>query len=338
MRIFGRDTASDLCIVSEIGVNHGGDVSWIINLLPQLKDAGVDAVKLQVFTPEKYVAKSNQERYAFLATRALSRKAYLEIQHEASEIGIPLFATPLTEDWVPFLIENSEVVKVASGDFLFKPIVVPLLESNVKLIFSTGAVSAMELSLFLTMAREIREGETLVNSVALLHCVSAYPPPLLESNLRAISHLSRLSGLEIGFSNHFISDSPIFCALALGARIFEIHVTDDRSRNDVRDHQLSRTPKEIKTLNSELRDLLRSLQTPNKQVQASERPNIPLMRKGIVTKCEIAAGDRFSKENIAYARPETDLKAEDYEWIVNKTASVTIPANTSLRLMHIERS
>jgi sialic acid synthase SpsE len=315
LRIFGRDTASDLCIVSEIGVNHGGDVSWIINLLPQLKDAGVDAVKLQVFTPEKYVAKSNQERYAFLATRALSQKAYLEIQHEACE-----------------------VVKVASGDFLFKPIVVPLLESNVKLIFSTGAVSAKELSLFLTMAREIREGENLVNSVALLHCVSSYPPPLLESNLRAISHLSRLSGLEIGFSNHFISDSPIFCALALGARIFEIHVTDDRSRNDIRDHQLSRTPKEIKILNSELRDLLRSLQTPNKQVQASEMPNIPLMRKGIVTKCEIAAGDRFSKENIAYARPETDLKADDYEWILDKTASVAIPANTSLRLMHIERS
>ena len=336
MKLFGKDTREEVVIVSEIGVNHGGDISWIIEMLPKLKYAGVDAVKLQVFTPERYVGKSNKGRFDFLSKRFISQSAYLQVLNEARLIGIPLFATPLSEDWIPFLVDHNSTIKVASGDFTFLPTIEPLLRSQAHLILSTGAVSNNEISTFISIASAIRGESKLKETVALLHCVSAYPPPLCEANLNAISDLKLATGLTVGFSSHFLSDSPIFCALALGARIFEIHVTDDRSRDDVRDHELSRTPNELKELILQLRQLNIALSSKVKEIQPSEAANLPLIRKGLVTITDISSGEEFSLTNISFARPQTDLTSSDFNSVLGRKAATFIPAYTSLHRHHLQ--
>jgi N,N'-diacetyllegionaminate synthase len=336
MKLFNRDTSTDICVIAEVGVNHSGNLSWIMDLLPQLKDSGVDAVKFQVFTPEKYIVKSNVDRFNFLTKRTISRNHFLEILEFADRLNLPVFATPLTEDWVPFLVEHCTTVKVASGDFNFLPTLSPLLESQVNLILSTGAVSKEELVDFVSLALEIRGERRMRDTVALLHCISSYPPPLSEANLNAITHIKSLTGLVVGFSSHFLTDSPIFCALALGARIFEIHVTDDRARDDVRDHQLSRTPSELSELVSQLRQLNSALYSKEKEVQPSEIGNLPLMRKGLVSTIDISKGEEFSVRNVGFARPQTDLTSSDFKLVLNNKAAVFIPAHTSLHRHHLQ--
>lgn len=124
--------------------------------------------------------------------------------------------------------------------------------------------SEQEILDFVEKAKTVRLGNRYAQSIALLHCISAYPPPLDESNLSAINHLSKISGLTIGFSNHFVDDAPLYAAIGAGARILEIHVTDDRSRTDIRDHELSRTPVELKNIIKNVRLLNLSLTSGKK--------------------------------------------------------------------------
>ena len=137
----------------------------------------------------------------------------------------------------------------------------------------------------------------------MLHCISSYPAPESESNLSAIADLTSLTGLTIGFSSHFMRDSPLYAAVALGARIFEIHVTDDRARKDIRDHALSRTPIELQDIVNTLAVLNVSLLSGEKKIQLSEEMNINTMRKGLVYKSDLPIGHKLTSSDFEYARP-----------------------------------
>lgn len=301
MILFDKDLKNEFVVVAELGVNHAGSVEWIKDMLPKLKEAGVDAVKFQLFTPNLYSSRSNEKRHVFLESVYLSKDNFLSIMDFAESIHLPIFATPVSHDWVEFIAEVCGVVKIASGDFSFQPTINAALESNAKVIASTGATSSSEILEFLNFAKSIRPD--LANSVALLHCVSAYPPPLSQANLRAIPFMKELTNLTVGFSSHFLEDAPLYAAMTLGARIFEVHVTDDRSRLDIRDHKLSRTPNELALIIDSLHSLDESLVEIEKRIQPSELEIISSIKKGIVYARSLPAGHLLEASDLSYARP-----------------------------------
>lgn len=303
MLLFNKNLLDEVVVIAEIGVNHGGSIDWIMNFLPQLKAARVDAVKFQLFTPKYHTTIQQESRFSFLQKLALKEKDFSEILDACKALNLNCFATPVTNDWVDYVATNCGVLKIASGDFTFSGITVPSLKSSAKVIASTGGSSMGEIIEFSNLARSIRGETDCKNSVALLHCISSYPPPLIESNLKSIPEITRETGFTVGFSSHFIEDAPLFVALALGARIFEIHVTDDKSRTDIRDHALSRTPKELGLLAEQLRTLNESLKVESKAVQPSEISLVNLMRKGLVYSRDIRRGTPLSIEDISFARP-----------------------------------
>ena len=79
MFLFGKDLSSEIVVVAEVGVNHGGSVQWILDFLPKIKEAGVDAVKFQLFTPKYHTTKANQSRFSFLEKVYLSENAFDQI-------------------------------------------------------------------------------------------------------------------------------------------------------------------------------------------------------------------------------------------------------------------
>ena len=303
MKIFNKDTLKDLVVIAEIGVNHKGSIDWILNMLPQVKDSGADAIKFQLFTPDLYSTRSNKTRYEQISKFYISEKDFLRIKKSCDSIGLPIFATPVSHDWVQFIAETCGVIKIASGDFTFSTTVEASLNTSAQLIISSGATSRNEVSAFVKLAKQIRPGRTYFESIAMLHCISSYPPPIAESNLSAITDLKQITELTVGFSSHFLEDAPIFAALGLGARIFEIHVTDDRSRNDIRDHSLSRTPAELKNIVTSLNELNLSLNSGIKAIQKSEEGSINTMRKGIVYSKKLASGHKLTADDFNFARP-----------------------------------
>ncbi len=303
MLLFNKDTEKDIVVIAEIGVNHTGSLDWILGMLPRIKNSGADAVKFQLFTPDLYTSKSNPERYKTVSKLALSKQNFLRIKTECDSIGLPVFATPLSHDWVQFVSETCKVIKIASGDFTFTPTTDLALNSPSTLILSCGATSEQEIVNFVEKAKKVRLGNRYAESIALLHCISAYPPPIDESNLSAINRLNKISGLTTGFSNHFVDDAPLYAAIGAGARILEIHVTDDRSRTDIRDHELSRTPVELENIIKNVHLLNLSLTSGKKAVQLSEFPMLSQIRKGIVYSKDLKPGHQISLDDLNYARP-----------------------------------
>ena len=303
MKLFNKDSKNEVIVIAEIGVNHMGSLNWILNMLPKVKSAGADAIKFQLFTPDLYASKSNIERYQQISKLTLSKSDFLKIKKEGDDIGLPVFATPVSHDWVSFIADTCGVLKIASGDFTFMPTVEAALRTSAKVLISTGGTTRDEIKAFVDLAKSLRSGSKYVETIAMLHCISSYPAPETESNLSAIADLTSLTGLTIGFSSHFMRDSPLYAAVALGARIFEIHVTDDRSRKDIRDHALSRTPIELQEIVNTLAVLNVSLLSGEKKIQLSEEMNINTMRKGLVYKSDLPIGHELKFSDFEYARP-----------------------------------
>jgi sialic acid synthase SpsE len=303
MFLFNKDTEKEVIVIAEIGVNHMGSLEWILKMLPQVKAAGADAVKFQLFTPDLYASRSNPERHLQVSNLTLSKNDFLHIKEFGDSIDLPVFATPLSHDWVSFIAETCGVIKIASGDFTFAPTVDSALGTTAKIIISSGATSRDEVKNFVLKAKKKRPGKNYSESIALLHCISSYPPPISESNLSAIPDLKELTELTIGFSSHFLLDAPLYAALGMGARIFEIHVTDDRTRNDIRDHALSRTPMELSLIIRQLKELNSSLMSGFKSIQPSERVLLSAIRKGLVYSKNLSAGHKLLVSDIDFARP-----------------------------------
>jgi N-acetylneuraminate synthase/N,N'-diacetyllegionaminate synthase len=312
MFLFNKDTEKEILVIAEIGVNHMGSLEWILKILPQVKESGADAVKFQLFTPDLYVSRSNPERHNQVSKLALSKSDFLQIKKLGDSINLPVFATPVSHDWVTFIAETCGVIKIASGDFTFTPIVDTALMTSSKIIISSGATSRDEVKKFVSRAKKLRPGDKYSESIALLHCISSYPPPIGESNLSAIADLKELTELTIGFSSHFLLDTPLYTALGMGARIFEIHVTDDRSRNDIRDHALSRTPVELSLIIRQLSELNSALMSGLKSIQPSERISLNSMRKGLVYSKNLSAGHKLLVSDLDFARPlNTEVHSTD---------------------------
>ena len=331
MILFNKDTEKEIVVIAEIGVNHMGSLEWILKMLPQIKESGADAVKFQLFTPDFYVSRSNVDRHKQVSDLALSKDDFLKVKKFGDSLNLPVFATPVSHDWVEFIAETCGVVKIASGDFTFSPTVEASLKTSAKIIISSGATSRDEVKTFVTKAKNLRPGNDHLDSIALLHCISSYPPPIEESNLSAITDLKELTDLTVGFSSHFLQDSPMYAALAKGARIFEIHVTDDRKRQDIRDHALSRTPDELKLIIPQLAELNLSLMSGPKCVQPSEKLLLNNIRKGFVYSKNFEAGHTLKTDDISYARP---LNADflSASLVLGKTLKRNVEAFVSISL------
>ena len=84
--------------------------------------------------------------------------------------------------------------------------------------------------------------------LAVLHCVSAYPTPPHEAQLRAIPVLADRLEVTVGYSDHVAGIDAAVAAVALGARVIEKHFTLDKNYSAFRDHQLSADPADMRAL------------------------------------------------------------------------------------------
>ena len=121
MKIFNKDLDKDILVVGEIGLNHEGKLKEALKLLKLASTSGLDAIKFQLYNPEKYQSRDNIKRYNRLKKFNLSDDDYIFLKKKARKLKIKVLATPLTEDKVKLAASFGEVVKIASGDINFYP-------------------------------------------------------------------------------------------------------------------------------------------------------------------------------------------------------------------------
>jgi len=243
-----RPESTEVFVIAEIGVNHNGRVKLACDLINAAIMAGCDAVKFQVwnsdhiYPPERVGwAKHNEMKRLELSHRDLADLKWYCDQHD-----IAFFATPDEIEDAQFLAGlGVELMKTSSHDVTNLELLRGIRELGIPTIMSTGAATY----------GEVDAGCMALCPAAVLHCISAYPAPLEQMNIRALEVLpgwgvAPLTGnvvvmpLPLGLSDHTIGPYAACAALALGARIFEKHLTLDKNMPGP-DHKASATPEEM---------------------------------------------------------------------------------------------
>lgn len=318
MKLFGRDLDHSLVVVAEIGVNHEGDPEVAARLIDLAAECGVDAVKLQTYTPERYASSSDPERLKRVSRFSLDSLALRRLVAHADRRGIPLFSTALTEDVVPLLAELCPAIKIASGDLTFEPAIRAATATKKPVIISTGNATVEEIDRAIGWCRDEIGEAWLQDHLVLMHCVSAYPTPLEQANVLSVPYLKQRYDLTTGYSNHVIEPEAVLAAVALGAQVVEIHVTDRKAGREFRDHAMSFEPDEVQALVKSMHRVRASLGSVGKIIQECERPLRELIRKGLVASQSLMAGVVLTADHVMYARPATKISASELPDILGK--------------------
>lgn len=323
MKLFGKDLSRDVAVVAEMGVNHEGDVEAASKMLRLAADAGADAVKLQTYTASRFVTTSNAERFARVQRFGLGPDDYRRLRREAASLRIVLFSTAVTEDVVDQVASLSPVIKIASGDLNFRPVIDAAMATGCSLILSTGNGTIEEIDRAVEWCRAAAPDD-LADRLVLLHCVAAYPAPVSQLNLRTIPFLRDRYGLSVGFSNHAKEREGVLGAVALGAQIIEVHFTDKREGKTFHDHAISVEPDELAELVRSIRLMRSALGEAGRPVLDAEAALRPAMRKGLVAARDLAIGEILSTDDLNYARPATEFDWSDLPSLVGRRICIAL--------------
>ena len=222
MKIGEWDSDSgEVYVVAEAGINHCGQSTLAIRLIDAAKEAGANAVKFQWFDPDALVARRGPSAAA-LRPLALDPDVFATLKIHCDQIGIDflcsVFDIPSADAYLEL---DPPAVKIGSGELRELALIGHIAHrSDVPIILSTGMATMHDVGQAV-LALKGRER-------ALLHCVSAYPTPLEQVNLRAMDALKAFH-CPVGFSDHCVSATAGVLAVARGACIIERHLTLDRT-------------------------------------------------------------------------------------------------------------
>ena len=316
-----------LFVIAELGLNHGGSLDRALAMVEAAAVAGASAVKVQTFKAEELVtshcpapahvpASSLQE---FFRQFELDRAAHVEIARCAKLHGLAFVATPFSPSAIDMLVEiGVDALKIASGDLTYDDLITRAARTGLPVIISTGMSTLAETAHAVSVARA--EG----TSLALLHCVSAYPVTEGSENLRTIQTLSRVFGTVVGLSDHARDGSAVPIAVTLGASIYERHLM--LPGDDGVDRAVSSTPEQLAEIVAVARRTHAALGHGRRECLAAEAVNLTASRRALHTTRALITGEVIAAEDVAALRPSRGLPPNLKSELIGTTVARAIEA------------
>jgi len=326
-------------IVAEMSANHNQDFDRAVEIIGAAKEAGADAIKLQMYTPDTLTIDCDNEYFLIKGTLWEGRNLYdlykeahtpwdwqPKLKEIANDLGMHLFSTPFDATAVDFLEEmDVPAYKIASFEMVDLPLIRRVAQTGKPIIMSTGMATLAEIDEAVRTIREVRG-----NQLALLKCTSAYPALPGEIHLRTIPHLAEAFGLPVGLSDHTLGIAVPVAAVALGACIVEKHFTLSRSIPGP-DSSFSLEPNEFKNMVGAIRVAEKALGKISYDVTECEAASRVFRRSLFVVK-DMKAGEEFTKENVRSIRPGYGLHTRYLVDVLQRRASKDIKRGTPLDL------
>ncbi len=328
--------------IAEAGVNHNGDLALALQLVDIAHRAGADAVKFQTFradaisAPEAPMADYQKTRDGAASQAEMLRR--LELPHadfariadHCRVLGIEFMSSPFDLDSAAFLAGiGMTKFKLASGEITNEPFV----RGVARLAADHGG--SVILSTGMSTLDEVAEAVGWIEAggnppLTILHCVSNYPAPAKDANLRAMDTLGEAFGRPIGWSDHTLGDAVSLAAVARGATVVEKHFTLD---NDLAgpDHAMSMDPNGLARLIAGIRTVEASLGDGVKRPVEAEREIMTVARRSLFAARDIAAGAVMAADDLIALRPGDGISAAKQRDVVGKTATRRIAAGTRLK-------
>ena len=229
---------SNINIIAEIGTSHEGSIEKAKELVDAAASAGADTIKFQwvyadeILHPDTGYVKlptGNIRLYDRFKQLECKPDFYKEMVDYVHSKGCKFCCSPFGLRSLSELLElKPDYVKVASPELNHFPMLKALAEyreqvgaDKVPVILSSG-VSKLE---------DIKNAVDIVGTenVSLLHCITSYPAPEDEYNLKVISTLVNQFGIECGVSDHSLDPVLVPClSVAVGGTVIEKHITLSR--------------------------------------------------------------------------------------------------------------
>ena len=323
-------------VIAELSANHNGKLQKALDTITEAKTCGADAIKLQTYTADTMTIDSDYEDFNIkgglwdgYTLYDLYKEAETPFEwhktmfDHARKIGITCFSTPFDETAVDLLEDlNVPAYKVASFEMTDLPLIKYIASTRKPLIISTGMANLEEIKEMIITAREAGCKDLLV-----LHCLSSYPAPIEQSNLLTIPDLSKKLGVQIGLSDHTVTNTASIVAVSLGATIIEKHFTLDRADKGP-DSKFSINPLELKSLCAETKDAWTSLGKAGYERKPAEESNIKFRRSVYFVK-DIKAGEVIQPAHIRRIRPGFGLAPKFEEKLLGKVVKKDIKRGTA---------
>ncbi len=298
-------------IVAEIGINHNGDMALAREMIVAARDAGADAVKFQSYRTEDFVPgrdatytyvsqgrEVTESQFDMFKRYELSDDDVASLHAFASEAGVDFHATPTSEAGVNLLRDLGVGVLKNGSDFLSHlPLIKAMAETGLPTVISTGMADAEDIT---AAVEAFRSGGS--DKLILLHCVSSYPTPPAEVNLRRMQTLAETYGCLVGFSDHSEGSFASALAPALGGCWIEKHFTLSRDLPGP-DHRFSSDPAEFAELVANVRMAETLLGSPALGATGIEdRPKTDF-RLSCAAARDLPAGHVVESGDVAFFRP-----------------------------------
>ncbi|MCF1426544.1 MAG: pseudaminic acid synthase [Shewanella sp.] len=343
--IDGRKIGPDYApyIIAELSANHNGDINRAFQIMEEVKKAGADAIKLQTYTHETITIDCDSEEFQIhgglwdgQTLYELYKGAHMPwawhkpLFEKAKELGITIFSSPFDVTAVEFL-EELEVpaYKIASFEVIDLPLIKRIAQMGKPMIISTGMANEEEIAEAIKTANDNGCQELVV-----LHCVSGYPAPAEQYNLKTIADIADRFHVLSGLSDHTTDNAIAIASVVLGACIIEKHVTMDRNGGGV-DDSFSLEPPELTALCKDTKTAWQALGKVNYERTEAEKGNVKFRRSLYVVK-NIKAGEQFTSENVRSIRPGYGLQPKYFDEVMTKKAARDISKGTPLSFDCIE--
>jgi len=315
-------------IIAEIGANHNGDMGLAKQMIDSAVACGVDAVKFQSWTPASLIAKEEYDRNQtyddspkkhFGSLKEMVDRYYLreeqhfELKDYCSTKDVHFCSSPFAPEEVD-LLEKCDVpfYKVASMDINNFQLLDRIAEKGKPVVISTGMARLAEID----KAVE-RLNSRNCTDIALLHCISIYPPLYEDIHLNNITMLQKAFGLPVGFSDHTIGFSIPLASIVLGACIIEKHFTTDKDLPGW-DHLISANPAEMEIICRESERVVASMGCFERIVSKAEQEKKVKFRRSVVIKKDLPVGHTLTSEDLTSKRPGSGISPDMIEHIIGR--------------------
>ena len=329
-------------IVAEMSANHNMDFNRAKDIIKAAKESGADAIKIQTYTPDTITIDSDMPAFrtkGIWEGRTLYElygKAYTpwewqkDLRDYAKEVGIDFFSSPFDLTAVDFLEElDVPAYKVASFEINDIPFIRKIAKLGKPIIMSTGIAYLEDIDLAIRTCMEENN-----ENVILLKCISAYPAPYENMNLKVIPNMRETFNCICGLSDHSMGTEIAVAAVSLGAKVIEKHFTLRRADGG-EDSEFSMEPSEFAMMVKEIRNVEKALGKVTYELNEGQIESRIFSRSLFVVE-DVKEGEIFTPANVRSIRPGIGMHTKYWNEILGKKARCDIKKGTPMDWKYVE--
>ena len=334
MVVIGKNVIGDgnPCFITfEIGPTHEGFES-AKRLIKCASASGANAVKFQIFDPDRLVADKKQtfsykvlkdkktgeteiveeNLYDILSRRCMNYNEWIEIKNFCDDLGVAFFSTVGFKEDIDLLEKiGCDSIKIASADINHLPLIAYAAKTGACIQIDTGMATFDEIQNAISVIHSEKNQNIIIH-----HCPSGYPANKKNINLKMIKTIKQKFNYPVAFSDHSPGKSMDIAAVALGANLIEKTITENRMNRSV-EHIMSLEPDELESFVNDIREIENALGSENREIMSEELKERNKLRRSAFLLKPAKKGQRLSDCEIEFRRPGYGISPDKFQLFQN---------------------